>query len=98
KRARDVDVEDPLPLGGSNILERPADLSEDAAGIVDEDVDATVRARRVVHERAGGGLVAHVHDLDGAAATSRHAEATGFGQFVLDDVAPPDRGAALSKC
>ena len=37
--AGEVDVEDGLPVGLADLLERPADLAAHAAGIVDQDVD-----------------------------------------------------------
>ena len=39
ERAGEVDVEDRLPVGLADLLERPADLAAHAAGIVDQDVD-----------------------------------------------------------
>ena len=48
--AGEVDVEDGLPVGLRDLLERPADLAAHAAGIVDQDVDRPPSACGLRHE------------------------------------------------
>ena len=43
ERARQVRVDDGLPVVVGDLLERPADLADDAARVVDEDVDPADR-------------------------------------------------------
>ena len=51
ERAGDVDVEDRLPVRRRDLLERPADLSEHAAGVVHQNVDAARTRPTAVGDR-----------------------------------------------
>src|SRR5205085_948508 len=99
ERAGDVDVEDALPVARRDLLERAADLAEHSAGVVDEDVDASARSRRLTHECLDGVLVRHVHDARRAAPASLGAcgKTLRLTELGLDDVASPDSGTSFSK-
>ena len=51
--AGEVDGDDRLPVGLGDLLERPADLTQHAARIVDEDVDGAAGALGRGNEVAG---------------------------------------------
>ncbi len=91
ERAGHVDVEDRLPVGRRDLLERPADLAEHAAGVVDQDVDLAGGALDLGDERLHRCAVAHV---DAARRQASPHSAARFRQPVGEDVAGPDLGAA----
>ena len=51
ERAGEVDVEDGLPLAAADLLDRTPDLSEHAAGVVDQDVDVPSGGVEFRHQR-----------------------------------------------
>ena len=76
---------------GVIVLERPPHLSEHAAGVVHQDVDAAGRRRRRGDERIHGAASLHVHADRVTRAASRTAQLLGLAQLVVDHVTCPDR-------
>ncbi len=90
--AGDVDVEDDLPLLRRHVFHRPADLAADAAGIVDQDVDAAARGEHLFDE---GRDRVDLGDVDGAYLEAAACRRLRFGlgdlQRLCVDVAGPGR-------
>ena len=69
ERARQVRVDDGLPVVVGDLLERPADLADDAARVVDEDVDPADPSRRSASTCAAS------RDVDRVAVAAVHGRA-----------------------
>src|SRR5205085_8716054 len=83
ERARQVRVDDGLPVLVRDLLDRPADLAGHAAGVVDEDVDAADLGDEPLHllcvRDVDGVLVAAVHDGPGGLERGGYAAADALG-------------------
>jgi hypothetical protein len=96
KRTRDVDVEDPLPVGLRYFLERPADLTQHTAGVVDQNVDLAGSACRFRDDRVHGAFVRDVRDARLARASSG-SEPFGLAELIIDDIARPYARATVGE-
>src|SRR5262249_24570928 len=86
-----VHVEDGVPVGRGNLLERPPDLAQNTAGVVDEDVDAAGPFR--LGPEGGDGLT--VGDVDDTPLAFRAASLPRHRQLVGIEIARPyDRAGA----
>jgi hypothetical protein len=86
ERAVQVHGHDRAPVHFRNLLERPAGLSEHAARVVDEDVDATVARERLARHRVHRPAIGHVEGARHEPGALRSGEPLGLAQLVGQDV------------